>query len=257
MIGPTGAVRVMVATKPVDFRKGMDGLANLVREAMAANPFDGSIYVFCAKRTDRIKLDPSVYGATLGAARSPMSIPPLVRLTDSQIQLADCVVTEILDALEHGWRVRKEVGPARLTINQQPTFPDLHIEPVDGDVELGCHLRRTEQRRLVVPPGALGCHLQGRIAPEPTNGDGQDLVSARRRAMTLTGEDGSDLVVADAFPGEIEQAFSHLGAACEVGDGVHAHLDLELGHGATAPYDPDAGYVMLTAVEYYLFDQTS
>ena len=56
MIGPTGAVRVMVATRPVDFRKGMDGLANLVRESMAANPFDGSIYVFRAKRTDRIKL---------------------------------------------------------------------------------------------------------------------------------------------------------------------------------------------------------
>ncbi|OKO67143.1 transposase, partial [Bradyrhizobium sp. AS23.2] len=26
MIGPSGAVRVMVATKPVDFRKGMEGL---------------------------------------------------------------------------------------------------------------------------------------------------------------------------------------------------------------------------------------
>ena len=35
VIGPTGAVRVMVATKPVDFRKGAEGLAALVREAMA------------------------------------------------------------------------------------------------------------------------------------------------------------------------------------------------------------------------------
>ena len=34
MIGPTGAVRVMVATKPVDFRKGAEGLAALVRETM-------------------------------------------------------------------------------------------------------------------------------------------------------------------------------------------------------------------------------
>jgi transposase len=34
MIGPTGAVRVMVATKPVDFRKGADGLAVLVRESL-------------------------------------------------------------------------------------------------------------------------------------------------------------------------------------------------------------------------------
>ncbi|WP_163117267.1 IS66 family insertion sequence element accessory protein TnpB, partial [Acinetobacter baumannii] len=56
MIGPTGAVRVMVATKPVDFRKGADGLAALVRETMGADPFSGAIYVFRAKRADRIKL---------------------------------------------------------------------------------------------------------------------------------------------------------------------------------------------------------
>ena len=47
MIGPTGAVRVMVATKPVDFRKGAEGLASLVRETMAADPFicGGTDYV--------------------------------------------------------------------------------------------------------------------------------------------------------------------------------------------------------------------
>ena len=56
MIGPTGAVRVMVATKPVDFRKGAEGLAALVRETMAADPFSGAGYVFRAKRADRIKL---------------------------------------------------------------------------------------------------------------------------------------------------------------------------------------------------------
>ena len=56
MIGPTGTVRVLVATKPVDFRKGADGLAALVRETMGADPFSGAVYVFRAKRTDRIKL---------------------------------------------------------------------------------------------------------------------------------------------------------------------------------------------------------
>ena len=56
MIGPSGAVRVMVATKPVDFRKGAEGLAALVRETMKADPFSGAIYVFRAKRADRIKL---------------------------------------------------------------------------------------------------------------------------------------------------------------------------------------------------------
>ena len=56
MIGPTGAVRVMVATRPVDFRKGAEGLATLVRETVMADPFSGAVYVFRAKRADRIKL---------------------------------------------------------------------------------------------------------------------------------------------------------------------------------------------------------
>ncbi len=56
MIGPSGTVRVMVATKPVDFRKGAEGLAAIVREAMRDDPFSGSVYVFRSKRADRVKL---------------------------------------------------------------------------------------------------------------------------------------------------------------------------------------------------------
>ena len=56
MIGPRGTVRVLVATKPVDFRKGAEGLAALVRETMQADPFSGAVYVFRAKRADRVKL---------------------------------------------------------------------------------------------------------------------------------------------------------------------------------------------------------
>lgn len=48
--------RVLVASQPVDFRKGMDGLVALVTQALAADPFAGDVFVFRAKRTDRIKL---------------------------------------------------------------------------------------------------------------------------------------------------------------------------------------------------------
>ncbi|OMI12940.1 hypothetical protein BSN85_08695 [Bradyrhizobium brasilense] len=44
-----------MASHPVDFRKGIDGLVALVRDA-GSNPFDGALYVFRAKRADRIKL---------------------------------------------------------------------------------------------------------------------------------------------------------------------------------------------------------
>jgi transposase len=56
MIEPSGTVHVMMATRPVDFRKGMDGLAALVRYAMGADPFSGTVYVFRSKRADRAKL---------------------------------------------------------------------------------------------------------------------------------------------------------------------------------------------------------
>jgi transposase len=56
MIVPPTGVCVLVATKPVDFRKGMDGLAAYVQEQMQADPFSGVVYVFRAKRSDRVKL---------------------------------------------------------------------------------------------------------------------------------------------------------------------------------------------------------
>jgi transposase len=56
MIIPSGPIKVLVATKPVDFRKGMVGLAALVREQLRLDPFSGILFVFRSKRADRIKL---------------------------------------------------------------------------------------------------------------------------------------------------------------------------------------------------------
>lgn len=53
MIIPAGAVRVLVAMRPVDFRKGMDGLA-VVRESLGSDPYSGVIYVFRAGRADHV-----------------------------------------------------------------------------------------------------------------------------------------------------------------------------------------------------------
>ena len=56
MIVPPTNVRVLVAAKPVDFRKGMDGLAAIIESELKLEPFTGVIYVFRAKRADRVKL---------------------------------------------------------------------------------------------------------------------------------------------------------------------------------------------------------
>lgn len=56
MIVPPTSVRVLIATKPVDFRKGMDGLAAQIAAEFKLEPYSGVIYVFRAKRADRVKL---------------------------------------------------------------------------------------------------------------------------------------------------------------------------------------------------------
>ena len=56
MIAAPAGVKVLVATKPVDFRKGADGLAALVREQIQHDPFSGAIFIFRSKRADRLKI---------------------------------------------------------------------------------------------------------------------------------------------------------------------------------------------------------
>ena len=56
MIFPLQRVRIMVATKPIDFRKGHDSLAAMVKNELRKDPFTGTVFVFRAKKADRLKL---------------------------------------------------------------------------------------------------------------------------------------------------------------------------------------------------------
>ena len=56
MIAVPPGVRILLAAQPVDFRKGMDGLAALVQQALRADPFQGDVFIFRARRSDRVKL---------------------------------------------------------------------------------------------------------------------------------------------------------------------------------------------------------
>ena len=56
MITVPPGVRILLATRPIDFRKGMDGLAALVQQALHADPFQGDVFIFRPKRADRVKL---------------------------------------------------------------------------------------------------------------------------------------------------------------------------------------------------------
>lgn len=48
-------MRILLAVEPVDFRRGIDGLARLCREELQAEPFSGTLFVFRNRRGTSIK----------------------------------------------------------------------------------------------------------------------------------------------------------------------------------------------------------
>ncbi|MCK1418125.1 MULTISPECIES: IS66 family insertion sequence element accessory protein TnpB [unclassified Bradyrhizobium] len=55
MLTPSTGLTIYVATQPVDFRKGADGLPLLAKETLGQDPMKGVAMVFRAKRADRVK----------------------------------------------------------------------------------------------------------------------------------------------------------------------------------------------------------
>src|SRR5215510_3779439 len=49
-------MRILVAIEAVDLRKGIDGLAQLCREKLGADPFSGCLFIFRSRRATAIKV---------------------------------------------------------------------------------------------------------------------------------------------------------------------------------------------------------
>ena len=56
MLQITPHMKILVAVEPVDFRKGIDGLACLCKTVLASDPFAGTVYVFRNRRGTAIKV---------------------------------------------------------------------------------------------------------------------------------------------------------------------------------------------------------
>jgi len=55
MIQLTPQMRIVVAVEPADFRRGIDGLARLCKEALKHDPFSGWVFVFRNRRATAVK----------------------------------------------------------------------------------------------------------------------------------------------------------------------------------------------------------
>ena len=56
MISVPAGVRILLAARPVDFRRGAHALAALAAETLGEDPFSGTVLAFRARRGDRVKI---------------------------------------------------------------------------------------------------------------------------------------------------------------------------------------------------------
>ena len=56
MLKETPAERVYLAAGSTDLRKSIDGLAVLVKEGFELDPFSPSLFVFCNRKRDKLKI---------------------------------------------------------------------------------------------------------------------------------------------------------------------------------------------------------
>ena len=56
MFALTAATRIYLYHGPCDMRKSFDGLCGLIRSELGADPLSGSLFVFCNRRRNMVKL---------------------------------------------------------------------------------------------------------------------------------------------------------------------------------------------------------
>jgi transposase len=100
LIAARAGLRVWVATRPIDFRRGVHGLVALVAQALSADPYGGDIFVFRSKRNDRIKLlawdGSGIVLATKWLEHGCFAWPPIA---DGAICLSSTQLALLLDGL--------------------------------------------------------------------------------------------------------------------------------------------------------------
>ncbi len=56
MIQVTPQMRILLAIEPTDFRKGIDGLAQVCRQVLREDPFSGYVFIFRNKKANAVKV---------------------------------------------------------------------------------------------------------------------------------------------------------------------------------------------------------
>ncbi len=103
MLSIPRAVKIFLGLKPVDLRKGFDGLAALVETVLAQDPLSGHLFVFRNKRRDRLKLlywDGDGYAIWYKRLESGSFRFPAPATTAASLTISAADLTMLLDGVD-------------------------------------------------------------------------------------------------------------------------------------------------------------
>lgn len=114
MIAAGADLKIYVATRPIDFRCGHDGLAVKVQEMLRLDPFSGAAFVFRSKRADRIKI--LVWDRTgLVLVHKRLEGCKFVwpTIADGVMRMSPAMFAALFEGWIGGWSARKKRGGRR------------------------------------------------------------------------------------------------------------------------------------------------
>ena len=128
MIAPGSGVRVYLACGRTDMRKGMDGLAMLIQQHFAEDPFKGAVFAFRGRKASQIKLIwHDGVGFCLLTRRLERGGFPWPESGAALISLSPAQLATLLEGCE--WRRRRKVPPAKQVESRRRWAPVRSLRP--------------------------------------------------------------------------------------------------------------------------------
>lgn len=97
------SVQIYLAVEPTDMRKGIDGLAAIVRHQWRRDVFSGHLFVFLGRRADRVKIlfwDRNGYALYLKRLERGRFRRPAMEPGQATVSLEAAELAMLLDGLE-------------------------------------------------------------------------------------------------------------------------------------------------------------
>jgi transposase len=125
MLSLSTRVRIFAATEPIEFRKGFDGLVQIVRDTFGEDPFAGDLFCFFNSRRDRVKVleerlneamaqlakaDAQAAGEILGQFSAQDRLHPGWTQVDADLQLARRSMEESKQGMQAAIQARDTAG---------------------------------------------------------------------------------------------------------------------------------------------------